>query len=113
MYHQKKPRRVLHRNRLAHLGPELEYERQGILRFTDLPPELRNIIYEYAFAGSTTHLKTLDRGKSYIAKYTTSSPINDVNFPGLLLASKQLRAEATPIYYANSSAKGGRPESLA
>lgn len=102
MEHEKKFRRVLRRKQLAHLGPEFEYERQGIFRFTDLPPELRNIIYEYVFSGSTTCLKDLNRGRTYIVKYTTPSTIDDVDFPGLLLASKQLRMEATPIYYANT-----------
>ena len=55
--------------------------------FLDLPPEIRNIIYEYALSGS----------KPFTAKLHFSPP-----FTGLLRVNKQTYAEAAGYFYAQN-----------
>ncbi|KAK5704352.1 hypothetical protein LTR97_003370 [Elasticomyces elasticus] len=57
---------------------------QTCSRLLDLPPELRNAIYEYALV---------------IHQPITISKTSQWTQPGLLRACKQIRQEAAPIYY--------------
>lgn len=72
--------------------------------FFELPPELRNRVYEFTFAESTT---TISTSKTYKLRVTyTSSPRNTRNksegLPGLLHASSQLRAESAFVFYSTT-----------
>lgn len=67
----------------------------------DLPPEIRNVIYEYVFAGSTTTVLSQPRGHCLV-KHITSDHLHRFGMPALLQVSKQLRSEATGIFYANT-----------
>lgn len=70
--------------------------------FLDLPPEIRNIIYEYIFANSTITIQTLAGGKQCLIKHTTSDNLHRFGMPALLQVSKQVRSEAAGVFYANT-----------
>lgn len=63
-------------------------------RLLALPAELRNEIYRLAFEGTITTIK----GRHYRGQWARVEPTSSDN-PGLLLANKQLYAEARLIYY--------------
>lgn len=66
-------------------APEPERSKEQPSRFLSLPPELRNEIYNALFPP-----QSVERIKP------------DYAFPGFLLANKQIAAEATGLYYANT-----------
>lgn len=82
-------------------------------RFLDLPPEIRNTIYEIVFRGSTSTLKqvatvyeddddlfgTTDFGLTHI----DSSGNSVQGQPGILFVSKQIRSEAVLCFYAGTT----------
>lgn len=74
-------------------------------RFLDLPAELKNTIYEYAFDESTTVLRPVGRLDRRQYKFIQELPLAGPYCQGLhpLLASnKQIRGEAIDIFYART-----------
>jgi hypothetical protein len=76
------------------------------LFFTDLPAEIRNIIYEYAlpagqcFVGSNT-------GVLYKPTHISS---NMHLLPGILPVSRRIRAETAPIFYSTKQIQDPYPD---
>lgn len=82
----------------AQAGPK----QQQYFRFLDLPPELRNTIYESLFADSTTTIQpgapaVYPRYNWRFKHQPSTGPFN-VGLPALLAASKQLREGAMNIF---------------
>lgn len=73
-------------------------------RFLDLPPELRNTIYEYVFAGSitTTTSPIISTPRYWLFKHKPASGPDRFGLPGILAANKQIRGEASTIFTATT-----------
>lgn len=71
--------------------------------FLDLPPEIRNHIYEYIFADSTTTIQTPAHGKQPLIKHTISDNVDRFGLPALLEANRQIGSEAIGVFYANTT----------
>lgn len=78
-------------------------KRNQPFRLLDLPPELRNTIYEYAFQGSTTTVKKKSGAqKKMVFKYIDANGRWSTGLPGILGSKKQVRDEALGIFYAET-----------
>lgn len=78
-----------------------------------LPPELRLQIYEHVFDGAVFRIQYHDPNASRKFRsisWSASQLSPAMTAPGLLLASKQLYAEANTIYYQRASFRSGPHE---
>lgn len=73
-----------------------------MFRFFDLPPEIRNAVYEWLFEGSTQRVVSLASGSSYIVTHSTSEHIHRFGTPAILRANRQLRSEAIGTFFTNT-----------
>ena len=73
-------------------------------RFMDLPAEIRYSIYQLELPAKT-HTQTLTLLKCRSGRPSPAFEYNGVSFlePQILATSRQIRAEALPLYYINSS----------
>lgn len=76
------------------------YQHQTFKLFS-LPPELRNAVYQCAFAESTTAV-SVNSSARYSLWHTTSNGIHRFGLPGILCSSKQLRQEAIGTFWATT-----------
>jgi hypothetical protein len=71
-------------------------------RFLDLPAEMQNKIYEYAFEGSEIAYKMIWNESGVVCQFDTAATTNHRD---ALLMSKDCRKTALPAYYRCSSLK--------
>lgn len=85
-------------------------------RLLDLPPELRNLIYEYVFEGTHTkiysRLGSRETSKRWartetvpLTRFLFTLPNGDSNFkvPALFATNRQIRSEAIGVFYATTT----------
>lgn len=73
--------------------------------FLDLPPELRNSIYEYVFWGSTTEIRKKKKqlAISWIYKHLSGTGAVTLGLPAILQVNQQIRWEATGVFSERTS----------